>query len=183
MRVSYPWKLQNALSARDVLKIVVRDHELNLLTLNRYCYSEQCSGKDLTDLIETLNGKLKELVRGLSHHISEYQMKLGKCLTSRSFSWVLSRANASNLIIYALSQGTKRYSQLQQQIKGIWPKMLIQNLRKLEACGLVQWVVHPQVDYFLYTVRWNTCWSLSGTLRVGYQPRSWIRTCQKTQER
>ncbi|MDF5708931.1 MAG: helix-turn-helix domain-containing protein [Nostoc sp. S4] len=57
------------------------------------------------------------------------------------------------LIIYVLSQGTKRYSQLQQQIKGISPKMLIQNLRKLEACGLVQRVVHPvmppQVDYSL----------------------------------
>ena len=57
------------------------------------------------------------------------------------------------LIIYALSQGTKRYSQLQQQIEGISPKMLIQNLRKLEACGLVQRVVYPvvppQVDYSL----------------------------------
>lgn len=57
------------------------------------------------------------------------------------------------LIIYVLSQGTKRYSQLQQQIKGISPKMLIQNLRKLEACGLVQRIVHPvmppQVDYSL----------------------------------
>lgn len=57
------------------------------------------------------------------------------------------------LIIYALSQGTKRYSQLQQQIEGVSPKMLIQNLRKLEACGLVRRVVHPvvppQVDYSL----------------------------------
>lgn len=57
------------------------------------------------------------------------------------------------LIIYALSQGTKRYSQLQKQIEGVSPKMLIQNLRKLEACGLVGRVVHPvvppQVDYFL----------------------------------
>lgn len=57
------------------------------------------------------------------------------------------------LIIYALSQGTKRYSELQQLIEGISPKMLIQNLRKLEACGLVQRVVYPvvppQVDYSL----------------------------------
>jgi DNA-binding HxlR family transcriptional regulator len=57
------------------------------------------------------------------------------------------------LIIYALSQGTKRYSQLQQLIGGVSPKMLIQNLRKLESCGLVQRVVHPvvppQVDYSL----------------------------------
>jgi DNA-binding HxlR family transcriptional regulator len=57
------------------------------------------------------------------------------------------------LIIYALAQGTKRYSQLQQMIKGVSPKMLIQNLRKLEACGLVRRVVYPvvppQVDYSL----------------------------------
>lgn len=57
------------------------------------------------------------------------------------------------LIIYALSQGTKRYSQLHQKIEGVSPKMLIQNLRKLEGCGLVRRVVHPvvppQVDYSL----------------------------------
>lgn len=57
------------------------------------------------------------------------------------------------LIIYSLSQGTKRYSELQRLIEGISPKMLIQNLRKLEACGLVQRVVYPvvppQVDYSL----------------------------------
>jgi DNA-binding HxlR family transcriptional regulator len=57
------------------------------------------------------------------------------------------------LILYALSQGTKRYSQLQQQIEGVSPKMLIQNLRRLEACGLVKRVVYPvvppQVEYSL----------------------------------
>jgi DNA-binding HxlR family transcriptional regulator len=57
------------------------------------------------------------------------------------------------LIIYALSQGTKRYSQLQKQVEGVSPKMLIQNLRKLEACGLVSRVVYPvvppQVEYSL----------------------------------
>jgi DNA-binding HxlR family transcriptional regulator len=57
------------------------------------------------------------------------------------------------LIIYALSQGVKRYGQLQRQIEGVSPKMLIQNLRKLEACGLVRRkvypVVPPQVEYSL----------------------------------
>ncbi len=57
------------------------------------------------------------------------------------------------LIIYALSQETKRYGQLQKQIEGVSPKMLIQNLRKLEACGLVRRVVYPvvppQVEYSL----------------------------------
>ena len=57
------------------------------------------------------------------------------------------------LIIYALTQGTKRYSDLQRQISGVSPKMLIQNLRNLERCGLVKRsvypVVPPKVEYSL----------------------------------
>jgi DNA-binding HxlR family transcriptional regulator len=57
------------------------------------------------------------------------------------------------LVIYALSQGTKRYSELQRLIEGVSPKMLVQNLRNLEGCGLVQReifpVVPPQVEYSL----------------------------------
>ncbi len=71
MTVAYPRKLNNALGARDIMKQVVRDREIHLITLNRYRYSEQRSCKDLTDLIELLNGQPKELVRDLSHHISD----------------------------------------------------------------------------------------------------------------
>lgn len=57
------------------------------------------------------------------------------------------------LIMYALMQGTKRYSELKRQINGVSPKMLIQNLRRLERCGLVSRkvypVVPPQVEYSL----------------------------------
>lgn len=57
------------------------------------------------------------------------------------------------LIIYALTQGTKRYSDLKQQIIGISPKMLIQNLRNLERNGLVARKIYPtippKVDYSL----------------------------------
>jgi DNA-binding HxlR family transcriptional regulator len=49
------------------------------------------------------------------------------------------------LIVYALTQGKKRYSELKQQIVGISPKMLIQNLRNLERCGLIQREVYPTV--------------------------------------
>lgn len=42
------------------------------------------------------------------------------------------------LIVYALTQGKKRYSELKQQVVGISPKMLIQNLRNLERCGLIE---------------------------------------------
>ena len=57
------------------------------------------------------------------------------------------------LIIYALTQGKKRYSELKQQIKGISSKMLVQNLRNLERNGLINREVYPtvppQVDYSL----------------------------------
>lgn len=71
MTVIYPRKFQNSLSARDVLTQVVSDREIHLITLNRYRYSEQRSCKDLTDLIERLNGKPPELIRDLSHHIAD----------------------------------------------------------------------------------------------------------------
>ncbi|MBD2564869.1 MULTISPECIES: ferritin-like domain-containing protein [Nostoc] len=71
MTVTYPRKFQNVLGAREVLKRVVCDREIHLITLNRYRYSEQRSCKDLTDLIEKLNGQPRELVRDLSHHISD----------------------------------------------------------------------------------------------------------------
>ncbi|MCF2148546.1 ferritin-like domain-containing protein [Desmonostoc muscorum LEGE 12446] len=71
MTVTYPRKFQNALGAREILKRVVCDREIHLITLNRYRYSEQRSCKDLTDLIEQLNGQPRELVRDLSHHISD----------------------------------------------------------------------------------------------------------------
>ncbi|OUL24192.1 DUF455 domain-containing protein [Nostoc sp. RF31YmG] len=71
MTVIYPRKFQNAMSARDILQRVVRDREIHLITLNRYRYSEQRSCKDLTEVIEQLNGQPRKLVRDLSHHISD----------------------------------------------------------------------------------------------------------------
>ncbi|RMF21554.1 MAG: ferritin-like domain-containing protein [Cyanobacteria bacterium J083] len=71
MTVVYPRKLQNSLSARDILNRVVSDREANLLILNRYRYNEQRSCKDLTNLIETLDGEPKDLIQDLSHHIAD----------------------------------------------------------------------------------------------------------------
>ncbi|MBI4784075.1 MAG: helix-turn-helix transcriptional regulator [Oscillatoriophycideae cyanobacterium NC_groundwater_1537_Pr4_S-0.65um_50_18] len=60
------------------------------------------------------------------------------------------------LIVYALTQGKKRYSELKQQIVGVSPKMLIQNLRNLERCGLIEREIYPsvppRVDYSLTTL-------------------------------
>lgn len=71
MTVAYPKKFNNALGAREILTQVVRDREVHLITLNRYRYNEQRSCKDLTDLIEKLNGQPQDLVRDLSHHVSD----------------------------------------------------------------------------------------------------------------
>jgi hypothetical protein len=71
MTVAYPRKQRNAMGAREILAQVVRDREIHLITLNRYRYSEQRSCKDLTDVIEQLNGEPAELVRDLSRHISD----------------------------------------------------------------------------------------------------------------
>jgi uncharacterized ferritin-like protein (DUF455 family) len=71
MTVAYPRKFLNALGARDILTQVVRDRDIHMITLNRYRFSEQRSCKDLTDLIELLDGKPPELVRDLSRHISD----------------------------------------------------------------------------------------------------------------
>jgi hypothetical protein len=70
MTVAYPRKF-HSISARDILTQVVRDREAHLITLNRYRFNEQRSCKDLTDLIEKIDGKPVDLVRDLSRHVSD----------------------------------------------------------------------------------------------------------------
>lgn len=59
----------------------------------------------------------------------------------------------SVLILWELTHGPRRYSQLQSKISDISPKMLTQTLRGLERDGLltrtVYAVVPPRVDYEL----------------------------------
>lgn len=71
MTVAYPRKLAKTLGAREILSQAVQDREIHLMTLNRYRYSEQRSCKDLTNVIELLNGQPRELVKDLSHHIAD----------------------------------------------------------------------------------------------------------------
>jgi rubrerythrin len=71
MTVGYPHKLRGQLSAQDILDQLVRQREIHMVTLNRYRFSEQRSCKDLTDLIETLDGKPRDLVKDLSHHVAD----------------------------------------------------------------------------------------------------------------
>jgi hypothetical protein len=71
MTVAYPRKQRNAMGAREILAQVVQDREIHLITLNRYRYSEQRGCKDLTEVIERLDGEPPELVRDLSRHLSD----------------------------------------------------------------------------------------------------------------
>ena len=49
------------------------------------------------------------------------------------------------IVLYCLSGGVRRFNELQHHIPDISKKMLIQVLRKLEACGLVDRKVYPVV--------------------------------------
>jgi DNA-binding HxlR family transcriptional regulator len=49
------------------------------------------------------------------------------------------------LVVYALEEGTMRFSQILKRIDGISTKMLTQTLRAMERNGLVQRIVHPVV--------------------------------------
>lgn len=49
------------------------------------------------------------------------------------------------LILYLLQKETLRFSELQKKIDGITQKMLAQQLRELEADGVVNRKVYPQV--------------------------------------
>jgi DNA-binding HxlR family transcriptional regulator len=59
----------------------------------------------------------------------------------------------SVLIVIALSDGSRRYSELAARIEGVSQKMLTQTLRGLERDGMVRRTVHasvpPRVDYEL----------------------------------
>ena len=82
------------------------------------------------------------------------------------------------LIIYALTQGKKRYSELKQQIVGISPKMLVQNLRNLERSGLIKReifpTVPPQVDYSLTPLGESLAEPLAVLGEWAYQHRVFI---------
>jgi rubrerythrin len=71
MTVAHPRRFRNQLTAQAILHQVVRTREIHIATINRYRYSEQRSCKDLTDLIEILDGTPRELIKELSHHVAD----------------------------------------------------------------------------------------------------------------
>ena len=71
MSVTYPRKLANSPSVREVFQLVVQKREQQVLFLNSYRFNEQRSCLELTSLMELLDGDPPELVRDLSHHVSD----------------------------------------------------------------------------------------------------------------
>src|SRR3954467_14616450 len=63
------------------------------------------------------------------------------------------------IILWHLQDGVKRFGELQRLVKGISQKMLTQELRDLEECGLVSRkvypVVPPKVEYSLTETGWS----------------------------
>jgi hypothetical protein len=71
MAVTYPRKILNTIGPREVMGEVVKERKLQVLFLNSYRFNEQRSCLELTTLMEALDGKPRELVKELSHHISD----------------------------------------------------------------------------------------------------------------
>lgn len=90
------------------------------------------------------------------------------------------------LIVYALTQGKKRYSELKQQIVGVSPKMLIQNLRSLERYGLIGREVYPtvppRVEYSLTPLGTSLVEPLAILGEWAYQHISEVKTATEDYE-
>lgn len=101
--------------------------------------------------VEPCKPKMSQSAQSALERISKIEVFDENCEGHQALEQIANKWTV--LIMYALMQGTKRYSDLKRQIKGVSAKMLIQNLRRLERCGLVSRkvypVVPPQVEYSL----------------------------------
>ena len=81
----------------------------------------------------------------------QYEEKRFHCPFEMALDMVSRKWNS--LVLYHLSSGTKRYSELKRLIEGITQKMLTQTLRDLEKYRLIHRevypVVPPKVEYSL----------------------------------
>lgn len=71
MAVSYPRKILNTIGPKEVFAEVVKERKAQVLFLNSYRFNEQRSCKELTSLLEALDGQPRDLAREISHHIND----------------------------------------------------------------------------------------------------------------
>lgn len=78
-------------------------------------------------------------------------------------------------ILRDLLQGTKRFGELQRSIHGVSQKMLTQQLRSMEADGIISRTVYPQVppkvEYSLTELGWSLAPVISAMTRWGMEYR------------
>jgi DNA-binding HxlR family transcriptional regulator len=85
----------------------------------------------------------QQLVTGLLERMLVKDVFDETCIVNQAL--VLLADKWSLLVLIVLMQGTKRYSELQRQIRGVSPKMLTQTLRALEQHELVARELFPEV--------------------------------------
>ncbi|WP_063129800.1 winged helix-turn-helix transcriptional regulator, partial [Nocardia fusca] len=77
----------------------------------------------------------------------------------------------SALAIGALEDGPQRFGQLQRHLQGISPKVLTQNLRRLEEFGLVERTIYPVVPLHVEYALTELGHSAAAPLRM---LRNWV---------
>ncbi|HEY1398195.1 helix-turn-helix domain-containing protein [Roseateles sp.] len=93
-------------------------------------------------------------------------------------AWSLLDGRWKLLILFNLFGGqVRRFSELERAITGISPKMLTQQLRDLEADGLVERIVHdekpPRVEYAMTPWGQSLCPALDALLAwVEHKPQA-----------
>jgi len=120
-----------------------------------------------------------------------YEIKLSdrRCPSRRALDLITDRWTP--LVIFLLSDGPCRYTQLKRQIGGITQKMLTQTLRKLEDEGLATRTVYPtsppSVEYALTplgeTLREPIQQLLHWSRSYGLQMRSTREVAKSDEER
>ncbi len=78
-----------------------------------------------------------------TNHINEQYLK-ENCGIAFTLSVIGGRWKI-NILSYLLNEGTLRYSELKQKLKGISERMLIAKLKELESDGLINRIVYQQV--------------------------------------
>lgn len=77
-----------------------------------------------------------------TNSINENRLSL-LCGMSHALSVIGGRWKPS--ILFSLTEGCKRYNELRKDIPGVSERMLVSQLRELEADGLVERTVYPEV--------------------------------------